>query len=65
MKGACRTIGAMALAEVCERIEMAGRKKHWQAITAERAALDREIERLNTWLAAETGTEIKGVASWE
>jgi len=43
-------VGAMALAEVCDRIERAGRAGNWDAIAAERSALEREVERLNAWL---------------
>ena len=50
VKGACRMVGAMALAEVCDRIERAGRAGNWDAIAAERSALEREVERLNAWL---------------
>ena len=50
VKGACRMVGATALAEVCERIERAGRASDWAAIVTERSALDREVERLNAWL---------------
>ena len=50
VKGACRMVGAMALAEVCERIERAGRASNWDAIITEQSALDREVERLNAWL---------------
>ena len=65
MKGACRMIGAMALAEVCERLETAGRQKHWELVVAERGALERELERLEAWLSAATGVELKGAASWK
>jgi CheY-like chemotaxis protein len=50
VKGACRTVGAVALADVCERIESAARRNNWQGVAAERDALEREFERLNAWL---------------
>ena len=52
IKGASRLVGAVALADVCERIELAGRQGNWESITGERAALEREFERLNAWLLA-------------
>jgi signal transduction histidine kinase/CheY-like chemotaxis protein/HPt (histidine-containing phosphotransfer) domain-containing protein len=51
IKGASRTVGAIMLAEVCERIERAARANDWSGIAANREALDRELERLNAWLA--------------
>jgi HPt (histidine-containing phosphotransfer) domain-containing protein len=45
-------VGAMALAGVCERMEKAGRRASWQDVALEQAALELEIERLNTWLNA-------------
>ncbi len=52
VKGACKMVGALALALVCERMEKAGRQKVWGDIAAEQAALEREFERLNRWLEA-------------
>jgi CheY-like chemotaxis protein/HPt (histidine-containing phosphotransfer) domain-containing protein len=51
MKGACRMVGAMPLADVCERMEQAGRRNDWNAVAGERAGLEREFERLNAWLS--------------
>ena len=51
IKGASRTIGATALAGICERIERASRTGDWSAIAANRDAFDQELERLNAWLA--------------
>jgi len=51
IKGASRTVGATMLAEVCERIERAGRANDWGTIAANRDAFDRELDRLNAWLA--------------
>ena len=50
VKGACRMVGATRLADVCDRIESAGRTGDWDAIAAEAHALEREFERLNAWL---------------
>jgi CheY-like chemotaxis protein/HPt (histidine-containing phosphotransfer) domain-containing protein len=50
VKGACLTIGAKALAEVCARIERAARAGSWTGVAAEREALEREFERLSAWL---------------
>ena len=52
IKGACKMVGAMALASVCERIESAGRRNSWQDVAHEKAALEREFEQLNAWLSA-------------
>ena len=52
VKGACKMVGALALAGVCERMEKAGRQNSWNGVAAERDALEREIERLNSWLEA-------------
>ncbi len=51
VKGACRMVGATGLADVCERIESAGRAGNWDAIAPESSALEREFERLNAWLS--------------
>jgi signal transduction histidine kinase/FixJ family two-component response regulator len=50
IKGASRTIGAISLAEVCERIEHAARASDWATIAANREAFEREFERLSAWL---------------
>ncbi|HZQ74123.1 MAG TPA: PAS domain S-box protein [Burkholderiales bacterium] len=50
LKGACRSVGATALAAVCERIERAGRQSRWNDIASEQNSLEREFERLNRWL---------------
>ena len=52
VKGACRMVGATALASVCERMEKAGRQNNWNDVAQEQGALEREFERLNAWLAA-------------
>jgi HPt (histidine-containing phosphotransfer) domain-containing protein len=51
IKGASRTIGAARLADVCERVERAGRASNWDAVSADREVLERELGRLNAWLA--------------
>jgi CheY-like chemotaxis protein/HPt (histidine-containing phosphotransfer) domain-containing protein len=50
IKGASRTIGAISLADVCERIERAGRANDWNTVSSHREAFWRELERLNAWL---------------
>ena len=48
--GASKIVGAMALADICARIALAGRAGDWAAMAASRAALDRELERVNAYL---------------
>jgi len=50
IKGAGRTIGAAALAAVCERLENASRAADWNVIQATMELFDRELERLNAYL---------------
>jgi HPt (histidine-containing phosphotransfer) domain-containing protein len=50
IKGASRTIGAISLADVCERIERAARANDWNTVSSNREAFRRELERLNAWL---------------
>jgi CheY-like chemotaxis protein/HPt (histidine-containing phosphotransfer) domain-containing protein len=45
--GASRTVGAMALAAVCERLERAGGKGDWKEIQTQMPAFQRELERVN------------------
>jgi two-component system, NarL family, sensor histidine kinase EvgS len=52
MKGASRTVGAMGLAGVCERMESAARAGDWQAIKADLQGFHREVERLNKYVEA-------------
>ena len=61
VKGACRTIGAAALAEVCEHVEAAARRKDWQGVAAEQSALEREFERLDAWLMRRPGELKEGM----
>jgi CheY-like chemotaxis protein/HPt (histidine-containing phosphotransfer) domain-containing protein len=48
IKGASRTVGATALAAVCERLERAGAASDWKTINANMGAFQRELERLNS-----------------
>jgi HPt (histidine-containing phosphotransfer) domain-containing protein len=50
IKGASRTVGAMGLAAVCERLERAARAKDWQGVKANLGAFHREIDRLNKYV---------------
>ena len=52
IKGASRTMGAAPLAEVCGRLEAAGRAEDWEQIRANDPALRREAARLDAYLAA-------------
>jgi CheY-like chemotaxis protein len=46
--GASRTVGAMALAAVCERLERASGSGDWKAIKTHMPAFQRELERVNS-----------------
>jgi len=61
VNGACRTIGAAALAEVCERVEGAAKRAAWQAVATEQRALELEFERLEAWLAAQASKPREGM----
>ncbi|MFI4986715.1 MAG: ATP-binding protein [Alphaproteobacteria bacterium] len=50
VKGASRMVGALSLAEVCDKLERAGHANDWDAVAAQRAALLHELERLNDYL---------------
>jgi signal transduction histidine kinase/CheY-like chemotaxis protein len=52
IKGACRMVGAYALASVCERIEHASRASEWHTVLADVAAFQQECMRLNAHLDA-------------
>lgn len=52
IKGASRTVGAIALAAVCERLERAGGVGDWKAIETDMGAFKRELERLNSYCEA-------------
>jgi two-component system sensor histidine kinase EvgS len=47
--GACRVVGALALAGACERIHGASRARDWAAIAASMDAFDLESIRLNAY----------------
>lgn len=49
IKGACRTVGATAVAAVCERLERASGTGDWKTIDAEMGAFRRELGRLNSY----------------
>ncbi|HSV51429.1 MAG TPA: CHASE3 domain-containing protein [Burkholderiaceae bacterium] len=53
IKGASRTVGAIALAAVCERLERAGHEQDWPAIQAHMQAFQHELERLNLYFEEE------------
>lgn len=53
IEGASRSIGANALADVCKRLEHAGRSNDWKAIQANMGAFLQELERLNVYCAQE------------
>ena len=50
IKGASATVGALALAEVSERIEAAARDGDWERVVGEREAFHRELARLSAYL---------------
>ena len=50
IKGASRTVGAVGLAAVSERIERAAKANDWQAVKADLGTFHREIERLNKYV---------------
>ena len=49
IKGACKMVGAMALASVCEHIEYASRANDWNTIKAYMGAFHQEWMRLNAY----------------
>jgi signal transduction histidine kinase/CheY-like chemotaxis protein/HPt (histidine-containing phosphotransfer) domain-containing protein len=52
IKGASATIGAVALAEVCGRMELAARANDWPGVVINRETFEREAARLNGYLKA-------------
>jgi HPt (histidine-containing phosphotransfer) domain-containing protein len=50
VKGAGKIVGAMAIADICERIEHAGRAGDWDTIAASSDALCLELDRINAYL---------------
>jgi signal transduction histidine kinase/DNA-binding response OmpR family regulator len=53
IKGASATIGAKALAEVCERMEQAALTGDWAGVTAQKEPLQQEMTRLSAYLEAQ------------
>jgi CheY-like chemotaxis protein/HPt (histidine-containing phosphotransfer) domain-containing protein len=49
IKGACKMVGAMGLASVCERIEHACRANEWTTVEADMGAFHQEWMRLNAY----------------
>ena len=49
IKGACKMVGAMGLASVCEHIEHASRANDWNTIKADMGAFHQEWMRLNAY----------------
>ena len=49
IKGACKMVGAMGLASVCERIEHASRANDWTTVEADMRAFHQEWMRLNAY----------------
>jgi len=49
IKGACKMVGAMGLASVCEHIEHASRANDWNTIKAYMGAFHQEWMRLNAY----------------
>jgi HPt (histidine-containing phosphotransfer) domain-containing protein len=56
LKGACQMVGALSLADVCERIEAAVRAGDSRQVAGAVADIDREVQRitgyLDAWLSA-------------
>jgi two-component system, NarL family, sensor histidine kinase EvgS len=52
IKGASKTIGAMGLAAVCERLERASRVNDWSTVAANMDAFTAELERLNKYVGS-------------
>jgi HPt (histidine-containing phosphotransfer) domain-containing protein len=50
IKGASQTMGAQALAEVCDRIETAGRLPDWTHVSEQMSEFESELQRLNAYL---------------
>jgi CheY-like chemotaxis protein/nitrogen-specific signal transduction histidine kinase/HPt (histidine-containing phosphotransfer) domain-containing protein len=52
IKGASKTIGAMSLAAVCERLERASRANDLHTVTANMDAFSEELDRVNTYVSS-------------
>lgn len=58
IKGGCAMVGALALANVCERIERASRDGDWKTIVVSMIEFEQELTELNRYLA-----EVQGPAT--
>lgn len=58
IKGGCAMVGALALANVCERIERASRDGDWKTIMVSMIEFEQELTELNRYLA-----EVQGPAT--
>jgi signal transduction histidine kinase/FixJ family two-component response regulator len=52
IKGASKTIGAMSLAAVCERLERASRANDLNTVTSNMEAFSEELDRVNTYVSS-------------
>jgi HPt (histidine-containing phosphotransfer) domain-containing protein len=52
IKGASKTIGAMSLAAVCERLERASRANDWPTVAAYIKDFSRELARVNAYVGS-------------
>jgi len=52
IRGACRTVGAGGLADICEGIERAGRAGDWVGIRSAMPSFEREIGRIHAHIAS-------------
>jgi signal transduction histidine kinase/FixJ family two-component response regulator len=52
IKGASKTIGAMSLAAVCERLERASRANDWPTVSASMKDFSTELERVNAYVGS-------------
>lgn len=56
IKGGCAMVGALALANVCERIERASRDGDWKTIVVSMIEFEQELTELNRYLAEVQGS---------
>ena len=49
IKGASTMVGALVLADICQRLEQANQRGDWDAVTTELQLLDREVGELNRY----------------
>ncbi len=50
IKGASKTIGAMGLAAVCDRLERASRANDWTGVNSNMSAFSEELDRVNAYV---------------